>query len=245
MSHTPQENDAPAQPLSRRARRTAAGDTGRRLNAVPFVIAGAVVVILTAALLWWFLGRSEPEQTGDWTWTEEPADGVHARDVPPEDWETGWCLAGFSDEDSPANVIDCERNYDVQVLHRQELDDEVTDGEYPGDDIVAQQANQWCHDEIELNPEAVQAVDTELQIKLWHPSESTWNSEDDRLVSCFLARADGERLTGDFLADEPDSDDEGDDAEDDAEVDVVEEGREDDPEDEDSDAESEEDPEED
>jgi hypothetical protein len=237
MSETPQDNEASEQPLSRRDRRAAAGDTGFRLNAVPFVIAGVVVVILTAAALWWFLGREDAEEASEWTWTEEPADGVHARDVPPEDWEAGWCLTGFSDEDSPANVISCERNYDVQVLLRREMDDDVTDGEYPGDDIVAGNANQWCHEEIELRPEAVEAVDAELQIELWHPSQSTWNNDDDRLVSCFLSRTDGERLSGDFLAaGDSDSDAE------DADVDVVDEGREEDSADEeDSDAESDED----
>ncbi|RJN32551.1 hypothetical protein [Nesterenkonia natronophila] len=237
MSETPQGNDAPEQPLSRRERRAAAGDTGFRLNAVPFVIAGVVVVILTVGALWWFLGREDAEEASEWTWTEEPADGVHARDVPPEDWEAGWCLTGFSDEDSPANVISCERNYDVQVLLRREMDDDVTDGEYPGEDIVAGNANQWCHEEIELSPEAVEAVDAELQIELWHPSESTWNNDDDRLVSCFLSRADGERLSGDFLAvDDSDTDAE------DADVDVVDEDREEDSANgEDSDAESDED----
>lgn len=222
MSESPQAKEAPQQPLSRRDRRAAAGDTGFRLNAVPFVIAGIVVVILTVGLLWWFLAREDAEEAAQWTWTEEPADGVHARDVPPEDWEAGWCLTGFSDEDSPANVISCERNYDVQVLLQREMEDDVTDGEYPGDDIVAGNANQWCHDEIELSADAVEAVDAELQIELWHPSESTWNNDDDRLVTCFLSRTDGERLTGDFILDsDADADSEG------TDLDVVEGDRED------------------
>lgn len=221
MSESPQDPEAPQQPLSRRDRRAAAGDTGFRLNAVPFLIAAVVVVILTAGLLWWFLARDDAEEASDWTWTEEPADGVHARDVPPEDWEEGWCLTGFADEGSPANVISCERNYDVQVLLQREMDDDVTDGEYPGDDVVETNANQWCHQEMELDAEAVEAADTELQIELWHPSESTWNSDDDRLVTCFLSRTDGERLSGDFLvAADSDADTE------DADIDVVEDDRE-------------------
>ncbi|NDK31776.1 flagellar basal body-associated FliL family protein [Nesterenkonia haasae] len=239
MSESPRDNEAPQQPLSRRDRRAAAGDTGFRLNAIPFLIAGIVVVIVTAGLLWWFLGREDAEEAAEWTWTEDPADGVHARDVPAEDWEAGWCLTGFSDADSPANVISCERNYDVQVLLQREMEDDVTDGEYPGDDIVAGNANQWCHEEIELSAEAVEAVDTELQIELWHPSESTWNNDDDRLVTCFLSRTDGERLSGDFLLEgDADSDDEG------TDLDEVDEDREDtesDDEDENDDAETDQD----
>lgn len=200
MSESPQVSEDTPQPLSRRARRAAAGDTGFRLNAIPFLIAGVLVVLLTAGLLWWFVLRQGPEEAAEWTWVEEPADGVHARGVPPEDWETGWCLSGFTDEDSPADAVRCERNYDVQILLQREMDDDVTDGDYPGDDIVTSTAEQWCHEEVELSSTALETASAELQIELWHPTESTWNRQEDRLVSCFLSRADGGTLQGDFLA---------------------------------------------
>lgn len=219
MSESPQVSEDPPQPLTRRARRAAAGDTGFRLNAIPFLFLGILVVALTAALLWWFVFREGPEEATEWTWVEDPADGIHARDVPPEDWEVGWCLSGFDNEEAPADVVSCERNYDVQVLLQRDLEDEVTEGDYPGDDIVLNTAHQWCNEEVELSSSALESVSYELQIMLWHPTERTWNREDDRLVSCFLARADGGSLQGDFLA----SDAEEETSAEDSDVDVVEE----------------------
>lgn len=219
MSESPQVSEDPQQPLTRRARRAAAGDTGFRLNAIPFLILGILVVALTAALLWWFAFRAGPEETTEWTWVEDPADGIHARDVPPEDWEVGWCLSGFDNEEAPADVVSCERNYDVQVLLQQEMEDEITDGDYPGDDIVLNTAHQWCNEEVELSSSALESVSYELQIMLWHPTENTWDQDNDRLISCFLARADGASLQGDFLA----TDAEEETSAEDSEVDLVEE----------------------
>ncbi|WP_022872912.1 septum formation family protein [Nesterenkonia alba] len=205
MSEDETTSSAPEQPLTRRARREAEGDTGRRFNAIPFLIAGVLVVLLTGGLLWWFVLRETPtEETTDWTWTDTPADGVHARDVPSEDWEVGWCLSGYVDEDTPADVVDCERSYDAQVLLRQEFDEDEED--YPGDELVLDVAHQWCEDDIELSSEALAEVDYELHVEVWHPTQTTWRSEGDRMVSCFLTRPDGQTMSGDFLASDEDED---------------------------------------
>lgn len=216
MSDSPETNQGPQQPLSRRARREAAGDTGFRLNALPFLIIGILVVLITAVLLWWFLGREEEDEPADWTWVEDPLDGVHARGVPPEDWEAGWCLSGYTDEETPADVMDCERSYDVQVLLQDELEDDVTEGDYPGDDVVSHSANLRCEG-VQLNSAAIESLGAELQREIWYPTETTWDNEDDRLVSCFLTRTDGGSLRGDFLdsSDETTSDE---DAQDQVEV---------------------------
>lgn len=197
MNESSQDAETPDPPLSRRARRAAQGDTGFRLNAWPFVIAAVVVVLLTAGLLWWYLSDRGPalEEDAGWEWNESPLDGVHARDVPPEDWETGWCLSGFTDEDSPADVVDCQQRYDAQVLLRRDLQEEA----FPGPEVIDERARQWCYEDIELNPDAVAAADYDLQVQVWSPTESTWNSEDDRMVACFLTHAEGETLSGDFL----------------------------------------------
>lgn len=182
-------------PLSRRQRRRDREDDPQRLHALPFLLAAGVVVILTAGVLWWFLIREPPEEEPPpWSWSDNPADGIHARNVPAEDWEAGWCLTDYENEDSPADVIDCERTHDAQVLLRREL----PEGDYPGSQELAEAGQQWCHEDIELNEEALADLDEdeELEIQIWHPTESTWE-EDDRLISCVLTRPAGD-LAGDF-----------------------------------------------
>lgn len=183
-------------PLSRRDRRVASGDHGRRLNALPFLLAAPLLVLLIIGLLWLFVwSDDDAAEEASWEWVEEPVDGVHAREVPPQDWEAGWCLSGYVDEETPADVVDCEDTYDRQVLLRRN----ISDGPYPGDSSVADTAHQWCHDDLDLNTETLAQVDHELEIQLWHPTESTWKSDYDRMVSCFLVRAGGAGLSGDFL----------------------------------------------
>lgn len=224
MMSDPQREDASSKPLSRRARRELRGDTGLRLNAVPFILAAIIVVIVTVGLLWWFLLRTPPAEETAWEWVDEPGlDGIHARGVPAVDWEAGWCLTGYVDEDAPADVVDCEQSYDAQVLLREN----IGDGAYPGDQVVIDTSHQWCHDELPLDPESVDRVDYELQIELWHPTESTWSNDYDRMVSCFLTRADGGQLSGDFLTDSTtESEDDASEAVEDADIDIVEEPRE-------------------
>ncbi|WP_300342517.1 hypothetical protein [Nesterenkonia sp.] len=186
--------------LSRRARRAARGDDSRRLNAWPYLIASVLVVLITLGALWWFLWRPVEEEVA-WEWVDDPVDGVHARDVPPEDWEAGWCLTRFEDDQTPADVVDCEQSYQAQVMLRRN----ISDGPYPGDQVVIDTAHRWCHEELPLDTEAVAQADYGLEVRLWHPTESTWRDDYDRMVSCFLTRADGEEMSGSFLAAEDDA----------------------------------------
>lgn len=188
--------------LSRRDRRVAAGDDGSRLNAIPFLLAAVLVAIITFVLLWVFLWRDAGEDETAWEWVEEPVDGVHAREVPPDDWETGWCLSGYVDEETPADVVDCEQTYDRQIMLRRN----INDGPYPGDTTVITTAHQWCHEDLDINSETLEETDHELEIQLWHPTESTWKSDYDRMVSCFLLHPDGAGLSGDFLPADEDED---------------------------------------
>lgn len=190
-------------PLSRRARRVAAGDHSRRLNALPALIAAVLLALITLGLLWLFVWSDDnaTEETS-WEWVEDPADGVHARDVPPADWETGWCLSGYVDEETPADVVECGGTYDRQIMLRRT----ISDGPYPGDAQVAGTAAQWCQDDLDINTETLAQIDHELEIQMWHPTESTWNNDDDRMVSCFLLHAEGAGLSGDFLPTEEEAD---------------------------------------
>ncbi|GAA1811019.1 hypothetical protein [Nesterenkonia flava] len=225
---------------TRRQRRAARGDTSGGLLLLPFIAAGGIVIILTFGLVWWLVLREPPVEETPWEWNANPGmDGIHARDVPPEDWEEGWCLVGYEGEETEADVIDCDQRWDAQVMLRRDMEQDS----WPGDEIVIETAHRWCHDELELNPEATAALTQYLRMELRHPVQQTWNREDDRLISCFLTAADGGQLTGDFTLDtaatdtggteggssdvDADSPDQG------ADVDVVEEPRQTEPEGED------------
>lgn len=189
--------EAPESPLSRRSRRQAAEASLPRVNIWPFFWSALGVILITAGVLWWFIFRgAEAEEPESWHWVEEPLDGVHAREVPSEDWETGWCLRGFTDEEATADVVDCERDYDAQVVFRRN----ISDGPYPGDTTVIDTAHQWCEEEAAVDSEAVAESAFPLEMQLWHPTESTWRRDYDRMVSCFITRSDDSLMTGTFLA---------------------------------------------
>lgn len=185
---------------SRKSRREAAGDIpSRRLNALPFLIAAVLVIIITGGILWWFLGRDGSEDEPiEYVRAESPSNGIILADAPPEEWLAGDCLRGFDPEDdlSPATVIACDWDYDAQVVHWEDLED----GPYPGAQEVEEQAMAACDtaQQEALDQEAVDAYDP-LEGVVVHPDRSTW--DDDRRVNCLLQRADGGQMSGSFIVD--------------------------------------------
>lgn len=200
-------SDAPAEKAaaaatSRRSRREASGDVpSKRLNALPFVLAAALVIVLTGGVLWWLLGR-EDEEPVDYTRAENPTNGIILSEAPPEEWLTGDCLRDFDPEDdlAPVTIIDCGWGYDAQLIHWEDLEGE----EHPGEEAAQEQAMSVCHaaQEEVLDQEAVDEYHA-LEGVVAHPDESTW--EDDRRVNCLLQRADGEQMNGNFVV-EPEED---------------------------------------
>ncbi len=192
--------EQPQQQSSRRSRREASGDIpSQRLNALPFIIAAVLVIILTGGILWWFLGRDAgEEETVDLERAENPSNGIILADAPPEEWLAGDCLRGFDADDdlAPATIIECDWDYDAQVVHWEDLDGE----EYPGEEQVREQAMAACDSAQQevLDQEAVDAYHP-LEGVVVHPDESTW--EEDRRVNCLLQRADGEQMNGNFVVD--------------------------------------------
>lgn len=193
------DSDAPVEKVaaaatSRRSRREASGDVpSERLNALPFVLAAALVIVLTGGVLWWLLGR-EDEEPVDHTRAENPTNGIILSEAPPEEWLTGDCLRDFDPEDdlAPVTIIDCDWAYDAQLIHWEDLEGEEHSGE--------EQAMSVCHaaQEEVLDQEAVDEYHA-LEGVVAHPDESTW--EDDRRVNCLLQRADGEQMNGNFVVD--------------------------------------------
>ncbi|MDS2172852.1 hypothetical protein Q7C18_09105 [Nesterenkonia sp. CL21] len=199
-----------------------------RPNMLPFVFIGGLVVLVTLALLWWFLIREEPTELPETVAEREDdpgIDGVILRDAAPDQWLAGDCLTGFQphDESAPATIIECDHSYDVQVIHWEDL--EV--GEYPGDEEISERAHRACEENGQLDQDAVDSVDFALEVRISHPTESTWRRESDRRVNCLLQPAGGTTMTGNFVVDPEEhssaADDEdaepgsGDDAGDDAE----------------------------
>lgn len=87
----------------------------------------------------------------------EPQQRDHPADAPPEEWLAGDCLRGFDPEDdlAPATIIECDWDYDAQVVHWEELED----GPWPGQQEAEEQAMAACdfaQQEV-LDQEAVDA----------------------------------------------------------------------------------------
>lgn len=203
---SPAEDGAPSETMSRRERREAAGDIpAQRVTPLPFLIAGTALLIVTGITLWWFfMGPGSGEDISQ-EWVDDPGPGgVHAREVPPEDWESGFCLKNFEDEQSPADVIDCEGEYDTQLLLRTQLEGDS----YPGAEDVGSQAARVCEEEVQMSQEAVDEAGYDLALNQWYPTQSTWD-QGDRQVDCMLVRADEDTLSGDFLDADEDSEDDG------------------------------------
>lgn len=173
-----------------------------RPSALPFVLIGGLVVLVTLALLWWFLIREEPVELPETVAEreEDPGiDGVVLRDAAPDQWLAGDCLTGFQpqDESAPATIIECDHSYDVQVVHWEDLELD----EFPGDEEISERARRACEDNGQLDQEAVDSVDFELEVRISHPTESTWRRDGDRRVNCLLQPAGGATMTGNFVVD--------------------------------------------
>ncbi|WP_010524715.1 hypothetical protein [Nesterenkonia sp. F] len=200
MSET---NSRPSEPEPTEPEPT--GNAPRRPPALPFLAAATAVVIAVAALLWWLLGREpEPEPAASGERVQQPGiDGIVLRDAAPDRWLAGDCLTDFdpSDEHGPATVITCDHEHDVQVVHWEEMDDSA----WPGDETVASRAREICGREGLLDQTAVDQSEAELQLRVSHPTDTTWRREQDRRVNCLLQRADGGPLIGGYVADPEES----------------------------------------
>lgn len=206
-AETPGERAVPLSERSRReerrkreARREAArGPVSRVLRAIPVVpiAVGLVVLVVVGAATIWFL-RGEEEFAGERN--EDPgADGVILADAPPSHWETADCLAGFDPvaEDAGATVVECDQEHNAQVLHTETLDE---DGAYPGDDGVLRETQAACEEVDLVDQEAVDDADHALEVRMSHPTQSSW-ADGDRRITCTIERADGGDFTGSYVLD--------------------------------------------
>ncbi|KGM13149.1 septum formation family protein [Cellulomonas bogoriensis] len=104
----------------------------------------------------------------------------------------GDCLDGVitEGETDSVQVIPCSEPHDVEVY----ADFPVPGEEYPGDEELFELASVRCEEEFE--PYVGTAwLDSELEISWLQPIESTWDLDEERLVTCLLIVTD-EQVTG-------------------------------------------------
>jgi hypothetical protein len=83
------------------------------------------------------------------------------------------------DSVSSVPVIDCSQPHDSEVY----ANVTVKDTEYPGDEVMGQQAEQLCEDQFEAYIGASYDDATDLEISTYSPSSDTWEVG-DRSVTC-------------------------------------------------------------
>ncbi|MFF3248238.1 septum formation family protein [Streptomyces sp. NPDC002870] len=94
-------------------------------------------------------------------------------------------------------IVSCEDVHERQTLDLVTLDDRA---EYPGDEVVAEEADSLCWDSYYAASSDWTADEEELlNYDEVTPSSSTWG-EGDRTVICFLETLDGSALEGDWLS---------------------------------------------
>lgn len=85
------------------------------------------------------------------------------------------------EEISEITTISCEAAHDLEVYHTFDL----TGGDYPGDEAVAESADLGCYDAFE-DYVGAPFEESELYYVFIHPIETSWNSAKDREVICLL-----------------------------------------------------------
>lgn len=85
--------------------------------------------------------------------------------------------------------VACDLLHDHEVYAAFELDDEA----WPGDEAVADAAEQGCIERFE-GFVGVEYADSELEAAAFWPTEESWQERDDREVLCYLGHPD-EQLT--------------------------------------------------
>ncbi|WP_405809844.1 septum formation family protein [Streptomyces sp. NBC_00210] len=148
---------------------------------------------------------SEPYETTDPPYSPSSEDPTPTEDEDPsptepqevyvDDLSVGDCV----DEASSTNyymIVPCDGEHERQTLDLATLDDRA---EYPGEDVVAEEADALCWDAYYLASRDWPAEDEELlNYGKVTPGSSTW-ANGDRTVICFLKTLDGSALQQDWL----------------------------------------------
>ena len=142
------------QPPSRRGGKIAL------FSALALVVLAVLGTVAVAGVYWW-----STKPIGDVT---SPT-SANARQVRP-----GHCIRDLPDDGSVGSVtlVPCTDDHEAEVVGSLRLDD----GDWPGDDAVAEQAAAWC----EMDNDQIAAG---YRPVVWTPSEQSW-SQGDRAALC-------------------------------------------------------------
>ncbi|MDA0567112.1 septum formation family protein [Streptomonospora sp. S1-112] len=97
--------------------------------------------------------------------------------------EVGDCLAeplGMT-EISEIETAECSQPHESEVFASVMMED----GDYPGDEAVATQAEETCVSEFESFV-GMPYMESELDMDMLHPTQESWESMDDREILCVI-----------------------------------------------------------
>lgn len=123
------------------------------------------------------LGPGEPERDG------ETGEIVEASEAGVLTITVGDCLdaASLGEEVETVATIPCGEPHDSEIFAATLL----PDGDYPGDDVVWEEAVDYCLPEFDRFV-GVAFEESELDVFPLYPTEGSWNLADDREVLCIV-----------------------------------------------------------
>ena len=104
--------------------------------------------------------------------------------------QEGDCISWPTDSESVAafDGVSCDEPHDGEIY---ELFDITGFDDFPGDDLVSEQADQGCFDAFEPFV-GIAFVESEFFFTRFVPTQETWDDLDDREVICIITPAQGE-----------------------------------------------------
>lgn len=182
----------------------------KRTYRIPFIVAGAVVLLVVIGLVVWLVAgladggskagpaTSAPARTAASSprpsspaATEGPDAGVILSAAAPTDWVEGDCLKNYKDFNTAADVVTCTTAHNAQLVKTQN-DDSAS---YPGDDTLKAKAKATCA-AVVLNSAANNY--TLAGITPAYPTQSSWESTGDRRIFCIVSAPDGNVIKDDL-----------------------------------------------
>ncbi|MCU1431110.1 MAG: hypothetical protein JWP95_215 [Actinotalea sp.] len=137
--------------------------------------AAAVLALLTLSGCGLVGGPAAPER-------DDAGEIVQSADSDPFALRVGDCLsaADLTELVESVPTVPCGETHDSEVY----AVTDVADGEYPGDDAIAAQADEFCYTEFATFI-GMSYEESEIYLNYLTPTEQSWNELNDRELLCF------------------------------------------------------------